>query len=125
RSRRRCRRATALPTTGEHCPALAATAVTAATAAPVATAATAAPAATADPGVARCSSRAVLVSPSRPSSFVSGTLVGVVRVVVVRVALEWVVRELLVVARCSCSVVRARLFRPSSFVSGTLRVEGR
>ncbi|CAI7831745.1 unnamed protein product, partial [Closterium sp. NIES-53] len=74
RPRRRCRHAPALPTTGEHCPARAAPAVTAATtdtvapAAPAATAAPAAPAATAAPGVARCSSRAVLVSPSRPSS---------------------------------------------------------
>ncbi|CAI7795472.1 unnamed protein product [Closterium sp. NIES-53] len=64
RPRRRCRRAPALPTTGEHCPARAAPAVTAATTAtvaPAATGATAAPAATAAPGVARCSSRAVLL----------------------------------------------------------------
>ncbi|CAI7859659.1 unnamed protein product, partial [Closterium sp. NIES-54] len=58
RPRRRCRRAPALPTTGEHCPARSAPAT---------------PAATAAPGVARCSSRAVLVSPSRPSSFVSAS----------------------------------------------------
>ncbi|CAI7916949.1 unnamed protein product [Closterium sp. NIES-54] len=76
RPRRRCRRAPALPTTGEHCPALAATATTAATAVTAATAAsaaTAAPAAPAAPGVARCSSRAVLVTPSRPSSFLGSS----------------------------------------------------
>ncbi|CAI7890360.1 unnamed protein product [Closterium sp. NIES-54] len=67
----------------------------------IAPAATAAPVATAAPaasGMARCSSRSVLVSSTRPSSFVSGTLVGVVGVAVVGVALAWAVRELLVVA---------------------------
>ncbi|CAI7881974.1 unnamed protein product [Closterium sp. NIES-53] len=63
RPHRRCLRAPALPTTGEHCPTLAATANTAATVVTTATAATAAPAAAAAPGVARCSSRAVFRHP--------------------------------------------------------------
>ncbi|CAI7749945.1 unnamed protein product, partial [Closterium sp. NIES-53] len=74
--------------------------------------------------VARCSSNDVRASLSRPSSFVSGTLVGVVAVAIVAVALELVSRERLVVASRSCSGVRVTHLRPSSFVSGTLRVEG-
>ncbi|CAI7839168.1 unnamed protein product [Closterium sp. NIES-54] len=73
RPRRCCLRAPTLPTTGEHCPALTAAANTAATGVTAAPTTPAAPAAAAAPGVARCSSRAVLVSPSRPSSFVSAS----------------------------------------------------
>ncbi|CAI7778585.1 unnamed protein product, partial [Closterium sp. NIES-53] len=65
--------------TGEHCPARTAVTATLTTAA-LSTA-------TAAPGLARCSSSVARVCPSPPTSFVSGTLVGVVGVTVEGVVL--------------------------------------
>ncbi|CAI7729124.1 unnamed protein product [Closterium sp. NIES-53] len=72
--------------------------------------------------VARCACSRVSASPFHPSSYVSGTLVGVVAAAVVEVALQLFSWEFLAVAGRHCSDVRARPFRLSNFVSGTFSV---
>ncbi|CAI7777560.1 unnamed protein product [Closterium sp. NIES-54] len=72
--------------------------------------------------VAKCSCSGVRAIPFHPSSYVSGTLVGVVAAAVVAFAVQLFSWEFLAVAWRSFSGVRARPLCLSNFVSGTLSV---
>ncbi|CAI7890782.1 unnamed protein product, partial [Closterium sp. NIES-53] len=72
--------------------------------------------------VAKCSCSCVSTTPFHPSSYVSGTLVGVVAVAVVSVAVQSFNWEFLEVAWRSCGGIRTRPLCLSNSVSGTLSV---